>query len=194
MTPLKERRKVLIVSESVTFFENISSLLPPKEFYPVTHAKSGGDARRKLLDLDADILIVDSPLTDEHGLLFCENFSTGNVGILLLVNSDIYEEISERAEEEGIVTLPKPNSPQMFYIAIKMLSAMTFRLAKMEEKARSLEEKMKDLRTVNKAKWLLIENKKMSESEAQHYIEKTAMDKRLSKREAADLIIDRFEV
>ena len=126
--------------------------------------------------------------------MFAENFSDSNMGILLLVNADMYDEVCSKVEEQGIVTLPKPNSPQMFYMAVKMLASMTFRLEKLEEKNRSLQEKMADIRTVNKAKWLLIENKKMTESEAHHYIEKKSMDERLSRREAAERIIEKLEL
>lgn len=194
MTPLNSRRKVLIVSESDTFFDNISSILPREQFFPIIHANNGGEARRQLLENDANLLLIDCPLTDEHGVMFAENFSDSNMGILLLVNADMYDEVCSKVEEQGIVTLPKPNSPQMFYMAVKMLASMTFRLEKLEEKNRSLQEKMADIRTVNKAKWLLIENKKMTESEAHHYIEKKSMDERLSRREAAERIIEKLEL
>ncbi|WP_407397208.1 ANTAR domain-containing response regulator [Treponema sp.] len=194
MNPLSSRRKVLIVSESDTFFDNISSILPREQFFPIVHAKNGGNARRKLLESDFDILLIDCPLPDEHGVLFAENFCETNMGILLLVNADMYDEVASKVEDHGIITLPKPNSPQMFYMAVKMLSAMTLRLEKMETKNRSLQEKMADIRTINKAKWMLIENKKMSESEAHHYIEKKAMDERLSRREAAERIIEKYEL
>lgn len=194
MTPLSSRRKVLIVSESDTFFENISSILPKNQFNPIIHAKNGGEARRNLLESDADILLIDCPLSDEHGVLFAENYADTNIGILLLVNADMYEDVASKVEDLGIVTLPKPNSPQFFYMAIKMLSAMTFRLEKMEKKNLSLQEKMNDIRIVNKAKWLLIENKKISESEAHHFIEKKAMDERLTRKEAAERIIEKYEL
>lgn len=193
MIPLKGRRKVLIVSETKTFHDNISCILPKSDFFPVFHASSGGEARRLLLELPVDILIVDSPLPDEHGIMFAESFADLNMGILLLVKSELYEETSYKVEEQGIVTLPKPNSPEMFFTAIKMLSAMSFRLQKMEAKNKTLQEKMQDIRTINKAKWLLIENLNMTESNAHKHIEKLSMDNRQSKREVAEEIIERYD-
>ena len=183
MIPLKGRRKVLIVSETQSFHDNISCILPKSDFFPVFHASSGGEARR----------LVDSPLPDEHGIMFAESFADLNIGILLLVKSELYEETSYKVEEQGIVTLPKPNSPEMFFTAIKMLSAMSFRLQKMEAKNKTLQEKMQDIRTVNKAKWLLIENLNMTESDAHRHIEKLSMDNRQSKREVAEEIRERYD-
>ena len=193
MAKLKTPRKVMIVSESDSFYQMIKSIMPPEDFSPVFHATSGSDARRKLLELPVDILIVDSPLPDEHGVMFADSFSETNMGILLLVQNDMYEQASSQVEEEGIVTLPKPVSPEMFYTACRMVSAMTFKIQKMENEKKTLQDKMQDIRIVNKAKWLLIENEKMSEADAHKHIEKLSMDRRRSRREIAEEIIEEYE-
>ena len=138
--------------------------------------------------------IIKCKLSRTRARVHEKNFAESNMGILLLVNADMYDEVCSKVEDQGIVTLPKPNSPQIFYMAVKMLSAMTLRLEKMESKNRSLQEKMADIRTINKAKWMLIENQKMTEAEAHHYIEKKAMNERLSRREDAELIIEKYEL
>ena len=51
---------------------------------------------------------------------------------------------------------------------------------------------MEDVRTVNHAKWLLMENDHMSEQDAHRYIEKQSMDMRLTRREVAESIIRSF--
>lgn len=193
VSELKSRRKVMIVTESDSYFQIISSILPKTDFFPIFHAKSGNDARRKMLELPVDILIVDSPLTDEHGVLFAKSYADSNMGILLMVQNELYENTCAEVEQYGIVTLPKPNSPEMFYMAMRLLSAMTFKLQKIEDEKKSLEDKMKDIRIINKAKWILIENEKMTEAEAHKYIEKMAMDKRKGRREIAEEIIERYE-
>ncbi len=193
MAKLKTPRKVMIVSESDSFFQMIKAVLPSSDFFPVFHAVSGSEARRKLLELPCDILIVDSPLSDEHGAIFSQNYADTNMGILLLVQSDLYDQISSQVEEDGILTLSKPISPEMFYSAMRMLSAMLNKIQKFEIEKKSLQEKMQDIRIVNKAKWLLIENKNMTEGDAHKYIEKAAMDKRRSRREIAEEIIDEYE-
>ncbi len=193
MAKLKTARKVMIVSESESFFSNIKAILPPSDFFPVFHATSGSDARRKLLELPVDILIIDSPLSDEHGAMFAQSFSDTSMGIMLLVQNDMYDQASSQVEEEGIVTLPKPVSPEMFYTAVRMLSAMTFRFQKFDEEKKSLQDKMQDIRIINKAKWLLIENKSLSEADAHKYIEKLSMDRRRSRRQIAEEIIEEYE-
>ena len=70
---------------------------------------------------------------------------------------------------------------------------MSTKLEKMEKKNHTLMEKMADIRTVNRAKWLLIENVNMTEKDAHYYIEKQAMDMRLSRKEVAQNIIRTYD-
>ena len=66
---------------------------------------------------------------------------------------------------------------------------MRERLRRMEKKTASIEEKMEEIRIVNRAKLLLIEQLKMTEKEAHRYIEKQAMDLRISRAEVARSIL-----
>ena len=62
----------------------------------------------------------------------------------------------------------------------------------MAQKTASIEEKMEEIRLVNRAKWLLIEQLRMTESEAHRYIEKQAMDRCVTKRSIAENIISMY--
>ena len=59
----------------------------------------------------------------------------------------------------------------------------------MEKKNASVEEKIEEIRIVNRAKCLLIEQLKMTESDAHRYIEKQAMDRCVTRRVIAENII-----
>ena len=55
-----------------------------------------------------------------------------------------------------------------------------------------IEEKMEEIRVVNRAKWILIRELKLDEPEAHRYIEKQAMDRCISKRIVAEEIIKTY--
>ena len=63
----------------------------------------------------------------------------------------------------------------------------------MEKKAVTLQEKMEEIRLVNRAKWLLIEELKMTEQEAHRYIEKQAMDRCVTRRAVAEQILSTYQ-
>lgn len=189
----KPRRRVLVVSNGTQTYDYIASLLPSDEFEPPTLAASGGEAKRLLLSTDFDILVINAPLPDEFGLDFALDTATGHMGVLLLTKADLYEQVSFRAEDAGILTLPKPVQRQTLYTSLKLLAAVSTRLAKMEQRAKTLEEKMMDIRLVNRAKWLLISHLGMNETDAHYYIEKQAMDTRRSRREIAEDVIRTYD-
>ncbi|MGN1047337.1 MAG: ANTAR domain-containing response regulator [Eubacteriales bacterium] len=193
MTSGKIVRRVLVVSGGNQVHDYITEMLPPGEYSPVMHVTSAGEAKRLLISMEFDLLIINTPLSDELGTELALDFADGSMGILLLCKSDIYEQVCLRVEESGVLTLPKPVGKGMLYSAIKLLCAVNAKLARLEKKNRTLQEKMADIRVVNRAKWLLIENLGMTEKDAHYYVEKQAMDTRLSRREVAESIIRTYD-
>ena len=54
----------------------------------------------------------------------------------------------------------------------------------------AIEEKMEEIRIINRAKCLLIETRGMTEAEAHHYIEKEAMNSRRTREQVAEKILE----
>lgn len=73
--------------------------------------------------------------------------------------------------------------------AFHWLESARERLRQLEKKSISIEEKMAEIRLVNKAKWLLISELHMSEPDAHRYIEKQAMDRCVGRRCISEEII-----
>ena len=193
MATKKLQHKVLIVSGSDKVYDFLISLLPTTEFSPIARANGAGEAKRMLLSSSFDLLLINTPLPDEFGLDLALDMCEETIGIMLLVKNDMLDQVTYKTEERGIFTIAKPNTKQAVYSAVKLLTAMTQRLKTMEQKTRSLQDKMADIRAINRAKLLLIENLKMNEQEAHHYIEKQAMNLRAPKREIAENIIRTYD-
>ena len=185
---------VLVVSASDKFNSSIMALLPVTDYWPVSIAKSVSEAKRRLLDSPVDILLINAPLTDDFGMrLAIDVCNTSDAGVLLLVKNDLYNDIYAKVVEFGVMTLPKPTSSQMVAQCLRSLCATRERLRKVEERQATVEEKIEEIRLINRAKWHLIECLSMTEAEAHRYIEKQAMDLRLSKREVAENIIKTYQ-
>ena len=169
-------------------------LLPPTDFWPVTVARSVNDARRRLLEDSFDIVIVNSPLPDSAGVQFSMDVCmSSESGVLLLVKSEIYEDTYYKVLPFGVVTLSKPTNSQMVSQNLRVLCAMRERLRQIKSKQATVEEKIEEIRLINRAKWLLIERLKMTEPDAHRYITKQAMEQRVSKRETAESIIRTYQ-
>lgn len=185
---------VLIVTASERFIDSIMPLLPMTDYWPVQTASSVAEARRWLADTEFDIVLINTPLPDDFGMHLAIDICTGSgAGVLLLVKNDHYNEIYSKVVRYGVITLSKPTNRQMVAQNLRILCATRERIRQMQAKQATVEEKIKEIRLVNRAKWLLIECLNMTEAEAHRYIEKQAMDLRISRREAAENIIKTYK-
>ncbi|HBN55911.1 MAG TPA: antitermination regulator [Lachnospiraceae bacterium] len=190
---LEERRySVLIASASENLNLALSSLLPESAFSSVQTVDSVSAAQRILAERDFDFVIVNTPLPDDTGVRFAIDACTGSTIVLLLVKSEIYMGIHDRVVSHGVFTLSKPTSRQALAQALRFLASARERMRKAEKKTLSIEKKMEEIRLVNRAKWLLINELKMDEPHAHHYIEKQAMDLCITKRQVAEKIINTY--
>ena len=185
---------VLIVTASERFTDSIMPLLPMTDYWPVQTASSVAEARRWLADTEFDIVLINTPLPDDFGMHLAIDICTGSgAGVLLLVKNDHYNEIYSKVVRYGVITLSKPTNRQMVAQNLRILCATRERIRQMQAKQATVEEKIKEIRLVNRAKWLLIECLNMTEAEAHRYIEKQAMDLRISRWEAAENIIKTYK-
>lgn len=187
-------RNVLVVAGTSKSVDFITEALDPSEFYPVTYARNGSEARRRLINADFDLTIINAPLPDEEGddlaLFTAERL---HCGVLILVRSEIYDETCQKVENFGVLTIAKPVSRQSFHQALRLTVAASRRMELYEEENIRLHSKIEELRIVARAKCVLIEYLKMSESQAHRYIEKQAMDMRATKKEIAEEILKTYE-
>ena len=181
---------VLVASASQRFVDALSSMLPESVFVPVHTAPAISAAKRALLERAYDFVIVNSPLPDDPGVRFAIDACTakGTV-VLLFAGAETHDDIYERVSPYGVFTLPKPISRQAISQAFRWMVSTRERLRSLAQKTLSTQEKMEEIRLVNRAKWLLISELKMDEPQAHRYIEKQAMDQCVTKRKVAEDII-----
>ena len=185
--------KVLVAGANDKTFALLQTLLPGSSYDPPLRAGSAGEAKRMALDYAVDIAILNAPMRDEFGTQLALNLARDNVGVLLLVPGESFDGVRDQVEDEGVMALAKPLTRQTLEMGLHMITALRGKLLQMDRRNRALQEKMTAIRTINRAKWLLIEQLRMTESEAHYYIERQAMDTRLSRREVAENIIRSYD-
>lgn len=180
---------VLVVSASDNFNTAAAELFPSSQYQPLLIVASISEARRCIAARAFDFVIINAPLPDDPGTRFaidCCRLQT--TVVLMLARNDLQDKVMEY----GVFTLSKPISRTILQQALCWMASARERLRKMEQKTSSLEERMEEIRIVNRAKCLLISNLKMTEPEAHYYIEKTAMDACIPKKRAAENIIAQY--
>ena len=185
-----ELSRVLIVSPRQSG-EKIAAMIDRAQFELITISENAGEARRTLSRDSYETVIINAPLSDEQGHELALDLAERTYsGVLLIVKSEIYDQTRYRVEDSGVLTIRKPLTPSDFHAAFDLTVATARRLSAAEEENEKLRRKLDETRIVSRAKVILITGRGMSESEAHRFIEKGAMDARLTRREFAERIID----
>lgn len=185
---------VLLVSKSEKGTDSLLGLLREVSNPTVDVVKSGAEARRMLLEKNYDFVFINTPLTDEFGdglsVYVTENT---HAGVILLVKAEIEEEAEIKTEDYGVFVLPKPLSKHLMFKAIRLLEATKRRLEGVQRENIKLQKKIEDIRIINRAKYVLMEYLSMSEPQSHRYLERQAMDQRITKVEVAKRILSTYE-
>ena len=185
---------VLLVSaseKSVSFFIDLLRALPIRKIITVSTC---GEARRALLDFNFDLCIINAPLKDETGEDLAGYIaSKWTCQVILVVKSLIFEAVSANVEDIGVITVSKPTTKDFFWNTLKLTKATYARINKAQSENFKLIQKIEDIRIIDRAKCILISYLNMTEPQAHKYIEKQAMDMRVTKKTVAEGILKTYE-
>ena len=152
------------------------------------------EARRFLLKQDFDLVIVNSPLSDESGESFSRQIASGDSAqVILVVKEECFDAVSAACEDDGVFTVAKPVSKSIFRSTLLLAKTAEGRLRRLRDENSKLKQKLEDIGIINRAKYILITYLNMSEQEAHRFIEKQAMDMRAAKRVIAEGILKTYE-
>ncbi|MCI5606435.1 MAG: ANTAR domain-containing protein [Treponema sp.] len=184
-----DSHSVLVVTKDIKISTLINAMLMPPMF-DLQIVSGFNEARRKCAEKIYNIIIVD--FADGEGTDFATDIADSLSTILLLCPNQYYEQISYKVESFGILTVPSPFDQFFFYNMIKIAIAVQYKVTVLSSQTLKLKEKMEEIRLVNRAKMLLMQNLNMSEEEAHHYLEKEAMDRCLKRIKVAEQIISTY--
>jgi len=184
----------LIISNSEKIAASLAEMLAQASVTNITTISNGGEARRMLIEKNFDLYIVNTPLPDEFGVSLAINIASKETSVvILIVKAELLDEVSDKVEDYGIVTLARPISKALFWNALKLAAATHKKIIAIHNENMKLIQKIEDIRIVDRAKCILISNFSMTEPEAHRYIEKQAMDMRITRRKVAEEILKTYE-
>lgn len=171
----------------------LASMFRGSGYDKLVFAQNAGEARRQLMGIDFGLVVINTPLTDEFGrelALDCAGQTTA--GVILLVAGPQADKIAAGLESRGVFVQQKPVARQVLLQTVRLTQVSRSRLLELQKKNRQLMSKLDDMRTICRAKCALIEYRRMTEQEAHKYIEQTAMEQRVTRRDVARDILETF--
>ena len=183
-------RRVLIAEDEALIRLDLREMLV-EEGYDVCGEAGDGESAVKLAeDLKPDLCIFDIKMPIMDGLAAAEKIATGRIAPVVILTAFSQRELVERARAAGAMAyLVKPFQKSDLVPAIEIALSRYSEIAALESEVAGLTERLETRKSVERAKGELMTKYSMTEPQAFKWIQRTAMDHRMTMREVADRIL-----
>lgn len=187
-------KRTLLISSSQHSKASLEKLLKEEGFEPVTVSYTAYNAKEIAEREEFDFICINAPLADENGIeLSCHFADTTNAGVVIIVPQKNADEINDMLNPHGVLVIAKPINKHLFHHYLQFTACFRTRILNIERENQKLKTMVEDIKLIDRAKLLLVTCLNMSESQAHRYIEKRAMDLRVSRVEVAKQVIQTYQ-
>lgn len=184
-------KRVVIAEDEALIRMDLAEMLAEEGYDVVGQAGDGEEAIRLATDLRPDLVILDVKMPKLDGLSAAEKIAGERIAPVLMLTAFSQRELVERARDAGAMAyLVKPFSKADLLPAIEIAASRYVELAELEREVADLAERLETRKLVDRAKSILQTKFGLSEPDSFRWIQKTAMDKRVSMRQVAQLVVD----
>ena len=184
-------RTVVIAEDETLIRMDLAEMLTEEGYVVVGEAGDGARAIELAEELRPDLVILDVKMPVLDGIAAAEAIAGKRIAPVVMLTAFSQRDLVERARDAGAMAyLVKPFSKTDLVPAIEMAVSRFAELSMLEAEVADLSERLETRKAVDRAKGVLQEQLKLSEPEAFRWIQKTAMDLRLSMRQVADGVVE----
>src|ERR1044071_4866493 len=185
-----DSRRVLIAEDEALIRLDLREMLVEEGYDVVGEAGDGETAVRLAEDLTPDLVILDIKMPIMDGQAAAERIAGGRIAPVVILTAFSQRDLVERARAAGAMAyLVKPFQKSDLVPAVEIAVSRFAELAVLEEEVATLTDRLETRKVVERAKGQLMANYSLNEPQAFKWIQRTAMDHRMTMREVADRII-----
>ncbi len=185
------RRRVVIAEDEPLIRLDLAEMLTEAGYDVVGQAPDGKVAVALTRELRPDLVLLDVKMPVLDGISAAEQIGAESLAPVVMLTAFSQRELVERASEAGVMAyVVKPFTIADLTPAIEVAASRWQQMRALEVEIADLADRLETRKLVDRAKGLLMSQLKLSEPEAFRWVQKTAMDRRLSMREVAELVIE----
>ena len=187
-------KKALIISAVGRQTFIIEHILRSTGYSVFQYIRSGSELRRNLSLIRTGLVVINTPLPDEFGIeLAVKTAESADAGIILVCREEIADDAAEKTSHLSVAVASSPITRDNFLRTLKRLETMRSIMQGTQRENVSLMAKIDEMRLISRAKCTLMEYLRFTEPQAHKYIEKQAMNNRLTRREVALKILASYK-
>ena len=182
--------RILVAEDEALIRLDLAEMLVEAGFDVVGQASNGEQAVALSRELTPDLVMMDVKMPVLDGISAAEQIGKERIAPVVMLTAFSQKELVERARDAGVMGyIVKPFDISDLAPAIDIARSRWLELHALEGEIADLGDRLETRKSVDRAKGVLMDQLKISESEAFRWIQKAAMDRRVGMREVAAAVI-----
>ncbi|MFB9961125.1 ANTAR domain-containing response regulator [Sinosporangium siamense] len=181
---------MVIAEDEALIRLDLKEMLEEEDYAVVGEAGDGETAVRLAFELLPDLVILDVKMPVLDGISAAERIVSDRIAPCLILTAFSQRDLVERARDAGAMAyLVKPFTKGDLVPAIEMAVSRHEEIMALEKEVTTLSERLETRKLVERAKGLLMVQHGWSEPQAFRWIQKASMDRRMSMRQVAQIVV-----
>ncbi|MBO3129515.1 ANTAR domain-containing response regulator [Dermatophilus congolensis] len=182
--------RVVVAEDEALIRLDLAEMLAEAGYEVVAQAADGEEAVELVTAERPDIVVMDVKMPVLDGISAAEKLHAERIAPVIMLTAFSDRDLVERAREAGVMAyVVKPFTIDDLRPAIDIARSRWQEMHELEAEIADLGERLETRKAVDRAKGVLMTQLKLSESDAFRWIQKTAMDRRLSMRQVSEAVI-----
>ena len=185
--------RILVAEDETLIRMDLVEMLNVAGYQVVGEAKNGEEAIALARELKPDLAILDVKMPVLDGISAAEEIIS--ISPVLMLTAFSQKELVDRARDAGVMAyVVKPFSINDLVPAMEIAMSRHKQMVSLSEEVAELHERLEVRKLIDKAKGILMAALNLTEPQAFSWIQKAAMDRRLSMKEIAKAVISPTDI
>ncbi len=189
-TPREVLPRVVIAEDEALIRLDLAEMLVEEGYEVVGQAGDGQQAIELVEEHRPDLVVLDVKMPKLDGISAAAHIAERRIAPVVILTAFSQRDLVERARDAGAMAyLVKPFGKNDLVPAIEMARSRFAELQQLEHEVADLADRLETRKLVDRAKGILQQELSISEPDAFRWIQRTAMDLRLSMRDVAEGVV-----
>ena len=190
---MSTKLRVVVAEDEALIRLDLVEMLKEAGYDVIGQAGDGQKAIELTEELNPDLVVMDIKMPKLDGISAAEKIAGARLAPVVILTAFSQKDLVEKARDAGAMAyLTKPFTINDLMPAIEVAVSRFSELKQLDKEITDLQEQLKARKTIEKAKGLLTKHLKITEPEAFKWMQKTAMDKRRSMVDVANLVLEEY--
>ena len=184
----KSATRILVAEDEALIRMDLVEMLQEAGYEVVAQATNGEEAIALATEHNPDLAILDVKMPVLDGISAAEKIIS--IAPVLMLTAFSQRELVERARDAGVMAyVVKPFTIGDLIPAIEIAISRHTQMRSLADEVADLHERLETRKVIDRAKGILMKALNLSEPEAFSWIQRAAMDRRLTMKEVAQAVI-----